>query len=188
MLEKIIQKKSLAKRLVNQRANDLNPFGFITLIETFAKEHNLKFKTFRDSELLEENLNLIYAVGKGSPNKPGLITVEYHGDTSSDEFSALIGKGVTFDTGGNNLKPTGSMEDMFMDKGGASAVFAAFQGLVESKAKINIVMGVPLVENSLSGLSYRPSDIIKSHSGLTVEVTNTDAEGRLILADTMSYL
>lgn len=81
---------------------------------------------------MDENLNLIYSVGKGSSNPSGLIIVEYQGDPSTQEFSALIGKGVTFDTGGNNLKPTGSMEDMFMDKAGACAVFSAFKILVEN--------------------------------------------------------
>lgn len=100
----------------------------------------------------------------------------------------MIGKGVTFDSGGHNLKPTGYMEDMFMDKGGACASYAAFTKLVELGIKRNIVLCIPLAENSLDGKSYRPSDVIKSHKGITVEINNTDAEGRLLLADAMSFV
>jgi leucyl aminopeptidase len=111
----------------------------------------------------------------------------YKGDPSSEIIHAMIGKGVIFDTGGLNLKPTGFMEDMYVDKGGASAVFGAFKGIVEAGLKVNVTVTIPLAENSVGNNSYRPSDIIVSKKGLTVEITNTDAEGRLILADAYTY-
>lgn len=101
---------------------------------------------------------------------------------------ALIGKGVTFDTGGNNIKSTGHIENMYTDKAGACSVFSAFQALIKQQVRQNILLAIPLAENSVDGNSIRPSDVIRSHKGITVEITNTDAEGRLILADAMSYV
>lgn len=123
----------------------------------------------------------------GSENRPALVNMIYKGDPASETIHAMIGKGVIFDTGGYNIKPTGFMETMFTDKGGASAVFGAFKGIVESGLKVNVTVTIPLAENSVSHNSYRPSDIITSKKGLTVEITNTDAEGRLILADAYTY-
>ena len=100
----------------------------------------------------------------------------------------MVGKGVVFDAGGVNLKIQGSMNDMHLDKGGACSVMSAFKYAVELNLKVNVVMGVALVENLLGANCYRQTDIIRSHAGLNVEIGNTDAEGRLILADTMSYL
>ena len=101
---------------------------------------------------------------------------------------ALIGKGVTFDTGGLNLKPTGFMEDMYGDKNGACAVLGALHGCLDLKLRKNIVFAIGLAENAIDAKSYKPGDIIKSMKGLTVEIGNTDAEGRLVLADTMTYV
>ena len=101
---------------------------------------------------------------------------------------ALVGKGVTFDTGGLNLKPTGYMETMYGDKNGACAVLGALQGCIDLSVKKNIVFAVGLAENAIDSKSYKPGDIITSMKGLTVEIGNTDAEGRLVLADTMTYV
>lgn len=179
--------KNLSKQLLNTRADTLTPFNFTKKASDFAKLHNLKIKTYKDTELLDNNLNLIYAVGKGSENRPSFLTIEYK-PLPKNSFTALIGKGVTFDTGGNNIKPTGFMEDMFADKGGACSAFASFTKLVELEVQSNIVLCIPLAENSCDGKAYRPSDIVRSFSGLTVEVNNTDAEGRLLLADAMSWV
>lgn len=130
---------------------------------------------------------MIYSVGKGCENRPAMVCLEYKPIKDNNEFISLIGKGVTFDTGGNNLKPTNFIEDMFMDKGGACATFAAFREAVKLGIKKNIVLTIPLAENSCDGKAYRPSDILKSHKGITVEINNTDAEGRLLLADAMSW-
>lgn len=107
------------------RANEMTPKKFLELAKEFADSNALKYIQFYDEELLSEKLNLIYSVGKGSVNKPGMFCIEYK-PLETEEFSAIIGKGVTFDTGGVNLKPTGFMEDMFSDKAGACAAFASF--------------------------------------------------------------
>lgn len=115
--------------------------------------------------------------------------VEYKGDTTSDSFeTAILGKGVTFDTGGLNLKPSGYMEDMFLDKGGAAATFGALAGTLELNLKKNVVFVFGLAENSIDSKSYKPGDIIASKKGLTVEIGNTDAEGRLVLADCLTHI
>eukprot|EP00350_Pseudokeronopsis_sp_OXSARD2_P003646 CAMPEP_0170549032 /NCGR_PEP_ID=MMETSP0211-20121228/7212_1 /TAXON_ID=311385 /ORGANISM="Pseudokeronopsis sp., Strain OXSARD2" /LENGTH=201 /DNA_ID=CAMNT_0010854819 /DNA_START=764 /DNA_END=1369 /DNA_ORIENTATION=+ len=134
-------------------------------------------------------MNLFYNVGKGSQREPRCVVVHYQGNPDSDQVDlALIGKGVTFDTGGLNLKPTGSIEEMYLDKGGACAVYGALWGTMALSFKQNIVFAFGLAENVIDNSSYLPSDIITSMKGLTVEVGNTDAEGRLVLADTMTYV
>ena len=117
--------RRVARRMVNERPDQLTPYEFIDRVEQFAGEHKLKATIFRDGELQRQGLNLIYSVGKGSEHRPGLAIVEYRG-AQGDEFIGLVGKGVTYDTGGLNVKPTGFMEDMFIDKGGACVVFAVF--------------------------------------------------------------
>lgn len=118
-----------------------------------------------------------------------MIIIDYRGNPDSHETElALVGKGVTYDTGGLNLKPTGSMETMYMDKGGACAVIGALHGCLTLKPKKNIIFTVGLAENAIDAKSYKPGDIIKSMKGLTVEIGNTDAEGRLVLADCFTYV
>lgn len=132
-------------------------------------------------------MNLNYAVGQGSYDRPAFINLTYKGDSTTDTLHSIVGKGVVFDTGGLNIKPTGAMEDMYMDKGGASSAMGTFRGIVELGLKVNVTCSIPLAENSVSSNSYRPSDIITSMKGITVEIGNTDAEGRLILADAMTW-
>jgi leucyl aminopeptidase len=140
------------------------------------------------NDLLKESMNLFHAVGRSAESQPRLVLVEYNGDPSTQERLALVGKGVTFDTGGLNLKPTGYMEDMYGDKGGACAVIGCLHGVLATRPKINIVFAMGFAENSIDSKSYKPGDIIKSRKGLTVEIGNTDAEGRLVLCDTLTYV
>jgi leucyl aminopeptidase len=134
-------------------------------------------------------MNLFYAVGQGATSEPRCIVVNYKGNPDSDEVElALVGKGITFDTGGLNLKPTGYIEDMYGDKGGACAVLGALYGSLELGLKKNVIFAMAYAENSIDNKSYKPMDIIKSLKGITVEIGNTDAEGRLVLADTMTYV
>ena len=134
-------------------------------------------------------MNLIWNVGKGAEVKPKAVFVHYQGDPSRDEIDlALVGKGVTFDTGGLNIKPTGGMEDMYGDKGGASAVIGALMGTMKHKFKKNIIFSVGLADNAIGAEVFKPSDILTSMNGLTVEIRNTDAEGRLVMADVMTYV
>lgn len=129
----------------------------------------------------------MHAVGRASKNAPTFINIKYQGNPDSNEWVAFVGKGVCFDAGGLNIKPTSGIKDMFLDKHGACSVFSAFQTLVEEKAKVNITVSMGFVENFVASNSYRPSDIITSRKGLTVEIGNTDAEGRLVLADCMNW-
>jgi len=135
-------------------------------------------------------MNLFYNVGKGADSKPRCVIVHYQGDPSrSDEIDfALVGKGVTFDTGGLNLKPTGFMEDMYGDKGGSCAVIGALKGTLELGSKHNIIFACGFAENAIGASVYKPGDVITSMKGLSVEIGNTDAEGRLVLADTFTYV
>ena len=142
--------------------------------------------TFWDEEKLEtEGMNLLLAVGRGSPQPSRLLFLEYNGCPESDEHIALVGKGVCFDSGGTNLKPSSSMKGMQYDMMGGAVVYGAFYHLASSGFRGNIRAYVPLVENLIGGPAIKTSDIVKSAMGLTVEIDNTDAEGRLILADTI---
>lgn len=133
-------------------------------------------------------MGLLHAVGRAATSEPRLVAVHYQGDAANEETLALVGKGVTFDTGGLNLKPTGYMEDMYGDKNGACAVLGALSGVLASKPKLNIVFVMGFAENSIDSKAYKPGDILTSKKGLTIEIGNTDAEGRLVLADTLTYL
>lgn len=125
----------------------------------------------------------------GASREARLIILKYKGQNSGDgEAVALVGKGVTFDTGGLNLKPTNFIEDMYMDMGGSAAVLGAMSALPALRVQRNVFGVLAMVENSISSTAYFPSQIIRSHKGLTVEVGNTDAEGRLVLADAISYV
>lgn len=133
-------------------------------------------------------MNLFYEVGKGAQSEPRCVLVNYRGNPDSDEVDvALVGKGLTFDTGGLNLKPTRFIEDMYLDKGGACAVMGALHGTLSLKLRKNVVFVMAFAENAIGNGVYKPSDIITSLKGHTVEVGNTDAEGRLVLADAITY-
>jgi leucyl aminopeptidase len=149
----------------------------------------VNIEVIRGEDLVSNELNLLHAVGKSAQSEPRLIVLTYNGNLNSTDFKyAVVGKGVTFDTGGLNLKPTNYIEDMYLDKHGACNSLAVFKYVVEQKWPINLVCSLACAENSIDSKSYKPSDIITSHKGLTVEITNTDAEGRLCLADALSYV
>jgi leucyl aminopeptidase len=132
---------------------------------------------------------LIYSVGKAAESSPKIIVMEYYGFSVNKPIThAILGKGVTFDTGGLNLKPGSSMDTMYYDKHGACNTIAIFNSVVRLNLKINCVFVIGLAENSVDSVSYRPSDILMSKKGLTVEVGNTDAEGRLVLADCLTHI
>ncbi|MEO6968803.1 MAG: leucyl aminopeptidase [Rhodanobacteraceae bacterium] len=152
-----------------------------------ADEHpGITLEVLEREQMRELEMGALLGVAAGSANPPKLIVLQYRGGGEAKPF-ALVGKGVTFDTGGMNLKPTGSMEEMKYDMCGAAGVLGAFLAAVELKLPINLVCVVPAVENMPDGASYRPSDVLNTHAGITVEVLNTDAEGRLILCDALAY-
>jgi len=135
-------------------------------------------------------MNLFYNVGKGAISQPRCVIVHYEGnpDDSENIDFVFVGKGVTYDTGGLNLKPGKSMNDMYGDKGGACAVIGALKGSLELDFKKNIIFACGFAENAIGSNAYKPGDIIKAMNGLSVEIGNTDAEGRLVLADTFTYV
>lgn len=154
-----------------------------------AGQDKCELEVLDGDKLQELGMNLFHAVGRGAIVQPRCVIVKYNGNPESTEVdAALIGKGVTFDTGGLNLKPTGFMEEMYGDKGGSCAVIGALQGAIELGIKKNIVFACGFAENAIGSGAYKPGDIIKGMNGLHVEIGNTDAEGRLVLADTFTYV
>lgn len=179
----------MARDLVNEPANTKKTELVIDTIKKEIEKYKLPITIdiLDATKLKDENLNLILAVGQGSnkKNSPKLITIKYHGNKKDDPEFVLIGKGVTFDTGGLDLKK--HMDDMKTDLAGAVTVLSFIIGYARLKGNKNIYVVCPFVENNIGPNSIKPSDIIKSYSGKTVEIVNTDAEGRLILADTLSW-
>jgi leucyl aminopeptidase len=161
-------------------------------VHEVVKGHDLvkEVRVLDAKQLQEQGMNLFWNVGKGADSQPRCVMVHYVGDASRpDEVDvAFIGKGVTYDTGGLNIKPTGYMELMYGDKGGSCAVIGALKGTLELKTKKNIIFACGFAENAIGAHCFKPGDILTSMKGLTVEIGNTDAEGRLVLADTFTYV
>jgi leucyl aminopeptidase len=178
----------LARNLVNGNADEVNPQYLCTVAKDLAKEFpSLKCTILGKKEIQKEKMGLLLAVNRGSARDPALIQLSYQGNENSPACVLLIGKGVTYDTGGLNLKPTGSMETMKCDMGGAAAVLGAIRVAAALKLPVNVVALIPTTENCIDAHSYKPGDTYQSYSGKTVEIGNTDAEGRLILADAITY-
>ena len=175
----------LARDLANEPAITLPPSTFASVVNDKMHGLPIEVQVMEEEELKKKGFGGILAVGKGSANPPALLVLKYNG--GSGKPVVLVGKGVVFDAGGLNLKVGGGIRSMYMDKSGAADVVGAVYGAAKLRLKKNIVGIVPLVENIPSGTAIRPGDIIKMYSGKTVEVANTDAEGRLILADGISY-
>ncbi|GER89306.1 hypothetical protein KDW_34680 [Dictyobacter vulcani] len=152
-----------------------------------AKEVGLECEIFDKAQIQEHKMGGLLAVSKGSANAPHFIILRYRGGASSDKGMALVGKGITFDTGGISLKPGASMDEMKGDMGGAAAVLGAMQAIARIKPAINVTALVPTCDNMPSGSSYVPGDIVRFSNGKTIEIVNTDAEGRLILADALAF-
>ncbi|MGY3040040.1 leucyl aminopeptidase [Rhodanobacter sp. TND4EL1] len=177
-----------ARELANLPPNICNPAYIASQAQAFADaQDKVSCKVLDEVEMEKLGFGSLLAVGRGSVNKPRLIALEYHGGDAGDKPYAFVGKGVTFDSGGISLKPGAGMEEMKFDMGGAAGVLGAFVAAVKMGVKVNLVCVVPSVENMPDGDSYRPSDVLTSLSGLTIEVLNTDAEGRLILCDALTW-
>ena len=168
--------------------NLCTPTHIAAQAKTIADEHaeSVALEVLERADLQKLGMGALLAVSSGSATPPKLIVLQYKGAGDEKPY-ALVGKGVTFDAGGLNIKPTGSMEEMKYDMCGAAGVLGAFLSAVEMKLPVNLVCVVPSVENAVDGGSYRPGDVLHTHAGLTVEVLNTDAEGRLILCDALAY-
>ncbi len=185
-IETICEGTILARNWVNTPSNDKKPMQFARAVVDRAKKENLKTTVLGQKELRQERFGAMLAVAAGSQNKPCLVVLEYHPKGAKDTI-ALVGKGVTFDSGGMNLKPSKSLHRMKVDMAGAAAVAATLFNVARLKPKLSVIGIIPLVENMLSGTAIRPGDIIKSYDGKTVEIGNTDAEGRLILIDAIAF-
>jgi len=175
-----------AKDLVNEPSIVVTP----EFIEKEAKKlvgPKIKVKVMDKKELEQKGLNAFLAVSLGSDHPPKLIFIEYSGGGPKDKFTAIIGKGITFDSGGYDIKPSGAMDDMKCDMSGAAAVLGTIIASSALGLKRNILGVIPTCENLINGSAYKPGDIIKVYNGKTVEIKNTDAEGRLILADALSF-
>ncbi len=180
----IAESAMLARDLVNTPANDLGPAEIETAIRALAAECGASVTSIAGDELLARNFPMIHAVGRASSREPRLIDLGW-GDPAHPKVT-LVGKGVAFDTGGLNLKPDASMLLMKKDMGGAAAAIAAARMIMLAKLPVRLRLLVPAVENAVSGSSFRPGDVLASRKGLSVEIGNTDAEGRLILADALA--
>jgi leucyl aminopeptidase len=177
----------LARDWVSTPSNEKKPEQFTKSIVSLAKKQDLKTYVLGEKELRQQKFGALLAVAAGSQSKPKLVVLE-HRIRGAKKTLALVGKGVTFDSGGLNIKSGGSMAGMKSDMSGAAAVAATLITLAKLKVKLNVVGVIPLVENMPSGKATRPGDIVRSYSGKTIEIGNTDAEGRLILIDAMSYV
>jgi len=173
-----------ARDLINTPANDLGPAELGEAVQRLALQHEAECRMIVGEELLRQNYPLIYEVGKGSAREPRLIDMRW-GKRGAPQVT-LVGKGVCFDTGGLDIKPSSGMILMKKDMGGAALVLALARMLMDADAPIQLRLLIPAVENCISGRSYRPSDVLRTRLGLTVEIGNTDAEGRLVLADALA--
>ena len=172
--------------LVSEPGNVLHPDEYARRIKSLSK-FGLKIKIYDEKELKKLGMNTLLGVGQGSIRGSYLVTMEWNGSNNKSKPLAFVGKGVCFDTGGISLKPAKFMEDMTYDMAGSAVVVGLMKSLALRKAKINAVGVVGLVENMPGGNAQRPGDIVKSYSGKTVEILNTDAEGRLVLADALTF-
>ena len=177
-----------ARELANLPPNICTPAYIAAQAQAFADAHDkVDCRVLDHVEMEKLGFGSLLAVGRGSANKPKLIALQYHGGAEGVAPYAFVGKGITFDTGGISLKPGPGMEEMKFDMGGAAGVLGAFVAAVKMGVGQNLVCVVPSAENMPDGDSYRPGDVLTSLSGLTIEVLNTDAEGRLILCDALTW-
>lgn len=183
-IDRLARSAFIARDLVNTPANDLGPDAFEKAILDFAAERGLEVRVIRGDDLLAQNFPMIHAVGRASAQAPRLVDFSW-GDPAHPRLT-LVGKGVTFDTGGLNIKPGNSMALMKKDMGGAANVLGLANAVIDAGLKVRLRVLIPVVENSISGAAFRPGDILPSRKGLSVEIGNTDAEGRLILADALA--
>ena len=182
----LLQGTNLTKDLVSEPGNVLHPDEYAKRIAQL-KKIGLKITIYDKYKLKKLGMNALLGVGQGSIRGSYLVTIEWNGAKNNSKPLAFVGKGVCFDTGGYSLKPAKFMEDMTYDMAGSAVVVGLMKNLALRKAKINAIGVVGLVENMVSGNAQRPGDIVKSFSGKTIEVLNTDAEGRLVLADALTF-
>lgn len=177
-----------ARDLVNSNADEITPLYLADFAKKLEKQYpKISVEVFDRKKIEKAKLYLLMAVSRGASCDPTFSIATYKGNPASKDHTILIGKGVTYDTGGLNLKPTGHLETMKCDMGGAAACLCTLIPLAELDLKVNVTVVIPSTENSIDANSFKPGDVYLSYAGKTVEMTNSDAEGRLILADALAY-
>ncbi|MDF2638418.1 MAG: aminopeptidase [Novosphingobium lindaniclasticum] len=184
----IVAGVSFTRELVTEPANVIYPESFVARVEAKVSGSGLKVRVLDDKEMAELGMGSLLGVAQGSVRPARLLVMEWLGGTAGEAPVAFVGKGVTFDTGGISIKPAAGMEDMKWDMGGAGAVAGTMLALALRKAKANVIGVCGLVENMPDGNAQRPGDVVTSLSGQTIEVINTDAEGRLVLCDALTWV
>lgn len=177
----------ISRNLVNEPSNVIYPETLANEVINLGKEYGFETEVYGKEDIEKLEMEAFISVAKGSDKEPKLIVMKYNGDKESNEILGLVGKGLTYDSGGYSIKPTNSMVDMKTDMGGAAAVIGAMCGISKSKLNKNVVAVVAACENLISGHAYKPGDIINSMGKKTIEILNTDAEGRLTLIDAVYY-
>ena len=176
---------AFARGLQMLPGNMCTPAFLADTAKDLARRHGFKITVLDRDAMKKEGMGALLAVAQGSANEPRFIVLEYKGAKGAPVV--LVGKGVTFDTGGISIKPAQNMEEMKFDMSGAAAVLGTFEALGRLKPKVHVIGLIPSAENMLSSTAYKPGDVVRAHSGKTIEVVNTDAEGRLLLADALSW-
>ncbi|MEZ5477588.1 MAG: leucyl aminopeptidase family protein [Thiolinea sp.] len=184
----VVDSISLVRNLVNTPANHMMPQDLEAVMQLLADKHDAELTVVKGNELLEENFPAIHAVGRASVHAPRLLELNW-GDDDDDEapLITLVGKGVCFDSGGLDIKSSGNMRLMKKDMGGAAHVLGLANLIMQLELPVNLQVLIPAVENAISGDAFRPGDVLATRLGKTVEVDNTDAEGRLVLCDALAY-
>lgn len=183
-VEAIADGEALTRDLINAPSSDMGPDEIETAVRELGSRHDAEVSAIRGKELIDGGFPMIHAVGRASAREPRLVELNWGGSGPS---LTLVGKGVCFDTGGLNLKPGSAMSLMKKDMGGAAAVIGLASIIMTLGLGLRLRMLIPAVENAIGGEAFRPGDILRSRKGLTVEIGNTDAEGRLVLADALAY-
>jgi leucyl aminopeptidase len=186
-IETVCSAVMYARDCVNENASVVTPLWFAQEARRLSKSAGMRVTIIDEKEMAKKGLDLIKAVGQGSATPPRLIFIEYQGDRYTKKRTALVGKGITFDSGGQNLKPTGHIETMRMDMAGAAAVLGVMKAIAALRLKVNVVGCIAAAHNAIGKDAYFPGDIYPSFAGKTVEICSTDAEGRLVLADAIAY-
>ena len=179
---------NLTRELVNRHPSDLDPAAFAAKAADVAADLGIHGEVLDEHMIESERMGALLAVSRGSLRPPRVVCLRYQGAGESDPWLGLVGKGVTFDSGGLSLKPSDSMKTMKADMAGAATVLGALTAIARLKLKVNVIAAVGLVENMVNGDAYKLGEVLTARNGLTIEVHNTDAEGRLVLADVLSYV
>lgn len=183
----IAEAANFGRDIINEPSNVMTPTALAGKAEEVAKEFGLELDVLDEARMRELGMGSLLGVAQGSVEVPKLIVLSYKSSAAADQTIAIVGKGVTFDTGGISIKPADGMEKMKYDMAGGATTLAAMRAITQLKPNVNVLGIVPAVENMPGGKAQRPGDVVKAMTGKTIEVINTDAEGRLILADAVAY-